>query len=171
MTSRQPGERPDDKAARRLAEAPSARLRPDAPATSRDERSALLQPLVRATLAGIAGALVVVLIGGVVASTTGLLVVSGATGAAVGLLLARAAVPDDDRRPIARRRIAAVAAGVAIASAVAGDAGLWLLALAQGGVLGPLDFLWTTFELLLPSAAIVSALAAWWGAHAGPIRR
>ena len=92
-------------------------------------------------------------------------------GAVVGLVIARAAAPEDGATPTPRRSVVRLAVGVALAGVVVGDAGLWLVALAEGGVLGPLDFLWTTFGPLVPGVALIAALTASWGATAGPVQR
>jgi hypothetical protein len=127
--------------------------------------------LLRAVIAGLLGAAALVLVGGVLASTFGLLLIGGATGAVVGLLVARAAVPADSAIPIPRRTVVRIGVGVALAAMVVGDLGLWLFALSEGGVLGPLDYLWTTFGPFVPGVALVAALTAWWGASAGPVQQ
>ena len=48
--------------------------------------------------------------------------------------------------------------------------GTWLLARAEGGVMDPIGYLWTTFGFGFPAQAIVAVLAAAWGAASGPIR-
>jgi hypothetical protein len=112
-----------------------------------------------------------VTVGGVLASTFGLLLIGGITGTVVGLLVARAAVPDNGSAPTPRRTVIRVAIGVALVAVVLGDVGLWLFALTEGGVLGPVDYLWTTFGPFVPGIALVAVLTAWWGASAGPVQR
>jgi len=112
-----------------------------------------------------------VTVGGVLASTFGLLLIGGITGTVVGLLVARAAVPDKAATPIPRRTVIRVAVAVALVGVALGDLGLWLFALTEGGVLGPIDYLWTTFGPFVPGVALVAVLTAWWGAGAGPVQR
>ncbi|HYL40314.1 MAG TPA: hypothetical protein VET90_03305, partial [Candidatus Binatus sp.] len=88
--------------------------------------------------------------------------VAGVGGALTGLVLA--ASP----RPRPGLRLAAV--GLVAASVVAGAVGGWLIATAEGGSLGLLDYLWATTGLLVPVELAVAAVAAAWGLGAGPIR-
>lgn len=118
-----------------------------------------------------AGAIALVVVGGVFASTFGLLLISGVSGAAIGLVLARAAVPDDAARPTARRAVLWIALALALGAVIVGDVGLWLFARQEGGTLEPLDYLWTTFGPFVPGDAVAATLAAWWGAGAGPVQR
>jgi hypothetical protein len=53
---------------------------------------------------------------------------------------------------------------------IAGAVGSWLVALAQGGTLGLLDYAWATSGLLVPFEIVIALLAAAWGARNGPIR-
>ena len=175
MAGSEPGDRnraPAEPRGRRLAEAPSARYAAGGQAGAPDaSRSALPGPLVRAGLIAAAGAIALVLVGGIFASTFGLLFVSGVMGAAIGLVIARAGVPDNAARPTPRRTVLWIAIALAIGAVALGDVGLWLVARQEGGTLGPLDYLWTTFGPFLPGDAIVAALTAWWGASAGPVQR
>ena len=109
--------------------------------------------------------------GGVLASTFGLLLIAGAMGAVIGLLVARAAVPLDAAAPTPRRTVIRIAIALSLGAVVLGDLGLWLFARSEGGVLGPFDYLWTTFGPFVPGVALVAALTAWWGAGAGPVQR
>jgi hypothetical protein len=128
-------------------------------------------PLLRAAGAAIVGAAVLVLMAAVLASTFGLLIVSGATGAAIGLLLAGARAPGGDAPPaLSRRSITWLAVAVALAAVVGADVATWLIARGEGGTLGLVDYLLTTFELVIPTELVVAALAAAWGAAAGPVQ-
>ena len=40
----------------------------------------------------------------------------------------------------------------------------------EGGTLGLVDYLLTTFGPFVPGEAVIAALAAWWGANAGPVQ-
>jgi hypothetical protein len=117
------------------------------------------------------GAIALVGVGGVLAYPFGLPFVAGIAGAVIGLLTARAAVRDDAATPVPRRTVIRAAVALALGSVVLGDLGLWLFAQSEGGVLGPFDYLWTTFGLFVPGVAFVAAATAWWGAAAGPVQR
>ena len=120
----------------------------------------------------IVGAVLLFLVGAILASTAGLLFVAGLTGAGIGLVLARARVPDDDgSAALTPRAVTWLAIGLAIAAVVVAAIGTWLYALREGGVLGPIDYLLTTFGPFVPGELVVAALTAAWGAGAGPIER
>lgn len=157
---------------RQLAEPPSARYGPgrDAPPGSTG-RSALAGPLLRATLVAALGAVLLVLVGAILASLAGLLFVAGVTGAAAGLVLARAAVPGDAAAPVGRRTVTWLAIGLVLAAIVVADLATWVVARGEGGVLGPLDYLWTTFGPFIPGELVLGALGAAWGARSGPVQR
>ena len=158
---------------RRLAEPPSARY--SRPATSQAPavgRSALMGPLVRALAVALAGAVALLLVGAILASTFGLLFVAAGLGAAVGLVLARAAAPlDESQAAVPRRRVAWLAVGLSLGAVAIGALATWLYALGEGGTLGLLDYLLTTFGPFVPAEAVLAATAAWWGATTGPVQR
>ena len=164
--AREPGE------SRRLAEPPSARYAPRAtPAVDTTASpSALPGPLLRAAAVAAGGAALLTLVGAVLASTAGLLFVAGVAGAAIGLILAGAAAPSGNAVPVPRRRIGQLAVGLALAAVVVAAAATWVIARGEGGVLGPIDYLLTTFGPFVPAEAVIASLAAWWGAHTGPVR-
>ena len=111
-------------------------------------------------------------VGAVLASTFGLLFVAGVMGAAIGLLLARASVATEDTGPaVSRSLVVRLAIGLAIVAVVVADVGTWLFALGEGGTLGLIDYLWTTFGPFVPGVALVAGVTAAWGASAGPIQR
>jgi hypothetical protein len=116
---------------------------------------------LRAAIIAVAGAAVIVVLQGLLAQTTGLLFVAGVAGALMGLVAAGSARP----RPWVRRFALALAAAVVLVGAV----GAWLLAVAEGGTLGLLDYLWATSGLLVPFELVIALLAAAWGARSGPI--
>lgn len=132
--------------------------------------SALTGPLVRALVVSVAGAGVLLFVGAILASTVGLLFCAGITGAAVGLVLARAAVPRNDARPLVRRTITWIAVVLAIVAVAIGAVATWFVALGEGGTLGLLDYLLTAFGPFVPGEAVVAAIAAAWGANAGPVQ-
>lgn len=117
------------------------------------------------------GAVLLVLVGAIAASTFGLLFVSGALGAAIGLVLARAASPTDDARPVSRATVTRLAIALALGATIVADVATWLIAVNEGGSLGLLDYLWTTFGPFIPGEAVFTAVAALWGAGAGPVQR
>jgi hypothetical protein len=158
--------------ARKLAEPPSARYadRPEPGHDGASTASGLRGPLARALVVAAAGAVALVALGALFASTIGLLFTSGATGAAVGLVLARAAVPPADPRAVPRRTVEWLAIGLAIAAIVIADVATWLIGRQEGGTLGLLDYLLTTFGPFIPGEAVLAALGAWWGASAGPVQ-
>ncbi|NJD28390.1 MAG: hypothetical protein FIA92_08840 [Chloroflexi bacterium] len=130
-------------------------------------------PLARALLIGLVGAAILVVVGGVLASTAGLLFVAGATGGGIGLALAGAAVPTptgaSERPPLERSAATRLAMVLACLAVLVGAFGTWLVAIAEGGALGPIDYLWQTFGPLVPAELLVAALGAAWGARAGPV--
>jgi hypothetical protein len=134
-------------------------------------RRSAAAPVVRAIVATAIGSLALVLVGGVLAVTSGLLFISGVTGAATGLLVADAAVGDGTRAPaLSRGDAVRVAMVVVLAGFVAATIGLWIVARAEGGALGPLDLMLQVYGALIPVGAVLGALTAWWGASVGPVR-
>lgn len=116
------------------------------------------------------GAVVLVVVGAVLASTAGLLFAAGATGGAIGLVLARAAVPGDGVAPLTRGSVAWIAIVVALVAVAVADLATWLVARGEGGTLGPLDYLLTTFGPFVPGELLLGALGAAWGARSGPVQ-
>jgi hypothetical protein len=168
MAGSDPGE-PDPRG-KRLTVAPSTRYADPARTNLEPGPSALPGPLLRALVAAAVGAALLILVGAVLASTFGLLFVAGGTGAAVGLALSRAAVPLDDAVPTTRRTLELLGVGIALAAVVVADVGTWLIALDEGGTLGLIDYLLTTFGPFVPGVALLAAIAAWWGASSGPVQ-
>lgn len=117
---------------------------------------------LRAIAIAVVGGAVLVVVEGVLNVTTGLLFVAGVAAALVGLTAAASPRP----RPWIRRFAMAVAGAMVLAGAL----GAWLVALAEGGVLGLLDFLWATTGVLVPFELVIALVAAAWGARNGPIR-
>jgi hypothetical protein len=94
------------------------------------------------------GAAVVILVYGVVATTVGLLAIAGVTGFLVGLGARGASTQG-------------FAPALAAAAMVLGILGGWLVSIAQGGVVGPLDYVAQTLgvlALVVPVVAVVGAL-------------
>ena len=176
----QPGDREDPQPAsgsRRLAQPPSSRYaarqggRGDsAISAGTPAGSALTGPLARALVIALAGAAALVAVAAILGSTVGLLFISGVLGAAVGLVLARASAPRDEARPVPRRSVTWIAIGLAIGAVAVAAVAIWLYARGEGGTLGLVDYLLTTFGPFVPGEAIIAALAAAWGANAGPVQ-
>ena len=166
---RDPG---DGRSGRRLEHAPSARYATPGGGAARTGRGSLTGPLAQAGIAAAVGAGLLFLVGAVVASTAGLVVVSGVMGAAIGLLLARAAVATDDRAPaLTRNAVMWLAIGIAVGAVLVADVATWLNARGEGGTLGLIDYLWQTFGLFVPGDLVVAALGAVWGASSGLVQR
>ena len=166
---REPG---DGRSGRRLEHAPSARYATPAGGVARTGRGSLVGPLAQAGIAAAVGAALLFLVGAIVAATAGLVFVSGVMGAAIGLLLARAAVATDERAPtLTRNAVMWLAIGIAVGAVLVADVATWLNARGEGGTLGLIDYLWQTFGLFVPGELLVAAIGAVWGASAGPVKR
>lgn len=128
--------------------------------------------IVRAGAAGALGALALTGLVVIFAATTGTILVSGLTGAAMGLLIATAAVPSHSGGAAALERDEAVrlAVGMAVGAVIVAAGLIWIAGRLEGGVMDPVTYLWTTFGLGFPALAAVAALAAAWGASNGPVR-
>ncbi len=181
----EPGDGPaprDPRDPRRLATPPSARYvvsgdasrsagPPGSAATgSAGIDSALRGPLVRAAIVAAVGGMLLAVVGAILASTAGLLFVAGLTGAIVGLVLARAAVPRAEVPAVSRRRVAWLAVGLSLAAVLSAALATWAYARAEGGTLELVDYLLTTFGPFVPAEAVIAAVTAWWGATTGPVQ-
>jgi hypothetical protein len=170
----EPGERRDPdrgRAGRRLEVPPSARYRREG-GLAGEGRGSPVQPLAKAGIAGAVGAAALFVVGAILASHAGLVLVAGATGASVGLILARAAITEDERAPaLTRRAVAWLSIGIVVLAVVVAALATWLFARQEGGVLGLVDYLVETFGPLVPAELVVGALTAAWGARAGPVQR
>ena len=177
MAGSEPGESrgPSGGEARRLAEPPSARYGATASGPQGEPVAgspSVIGPLAKASIVAVVGAAVLLAVGTILASTAGLLFVSGLMGAGIGLVLARARVPDDaGTAALTPRAVTWLAIGLAIAAVLVAAIGTWLYALREGGVLGPIDYLLTTFGPFVPAELAVAALTAAWGAGTGPVER
>jgi len=177
----EPGERPPSGApGNRLERPPSERYRtaersgaaePIAAGQTlngRPGRPSARGPIAAAIAVAVAGAAGLTVILGVVLATTGTFAVSLLGGAAIGLIVAGAAVGSEPT--LAREAAIRIAIALALGMVVLAGLATWLLARAEGGVLDPLTYLWTTFGLGIPAQAVVAVIAAAWGAASGPIR-
>ena len=106
----------------------------------------------------IAGAAATVFLGNVLEVDLGLVALAALVGWLIGSTLRPAA-----GRSGRRKRL--VAAGTAAESVLLGQAGLWLLARAQGGVLDPLAYLGQLFGIAVPLQLVAGVAAAWWAAR------
>ena len=162
------GTTPDrqDGGERRLARPPSDRYRAEAPAPeeSGDDQAELGGSLGRAVafgaLTGLVVAAAITILGGVLLITAGLIAVAGLGGWAIAV-----AVRAGGLDAVAPSRRRALAVGLAVAAVLAGQLGLWLFARYEGGVLGPLEYLAETFELLVPLQFLFATVAAWLAAR------
>jgi hypothetical protein len=185
VTHDEPGERPPVGGPRKLDRAPSERYArgaahgraaaEGADAEGRTgfgtERRSAGGPIARAVATSLIGAAALVVVGGVLAVTSGLLFISGIAGAATGLLVAEAAVGDGRAgAAMTRDRAVLLAVVIALGGTVVAVLGLWAVARAEGGALGPIDLLVQVYGLLIPAAAILGAITAGWGASVGPVR-
>jgi hypothetical protein len=116
------------------------------------------------------GAAALLVVGAILTSTAGLLFIAGITGGAIGLVLARAAAPRSEARPVPRRTVAWLAVALSIGAVAIAAVATWVVALGEGGTLGLLDYLLDTFGPFVPGEALIAALAAAWGANAGPVQ-
>lgn len=133
-------------------------------------RGQLLLPLLKAAVAALLGAAGHFAVAALIASTAGLLFVAGLTGSAVGLLLARAAVPGGAASAaVTRQQVTLLAIGVSIGGVFVGAFATWLNALGEGGTLGFFDYQMTTFGPFVLGEVVLAAIAAAWGASAGPV--
>jgi len=185
MAGTEPGDRPPSdpaRSARQLERAPGERYTPSRAGAGAnpppggqqngtERRRALFAPATRAALVALVGALLLYGLGALLSSSAGLVFVAGLTGAAVGLVLARAAAPGPTEEPgLTRRQVRWSAVALTVLAVVLGAAGTWLHALAEGGALGPVDYLLDTFGIIVPAELVIGAIGAAWGAGAGPVQ-
>jgi hypothetical protein len=170
------GDGPPDAMARRLAEPPSARYVQDGPSTGEPSgaRRASRRAIVQAVVIAAVGAGLLLLLGGLLSTTVGLLFIAAAMGAGVGLTLAGLAVVAQEsdgpaRSPLPRAAVRRAALSLAVGAVVVAAIATWLFARSEGGVLGIVDYLWSTFGLLVPAEVVLAAVGAAWGAGAGPV--
>jgi hypothetical protein len=167
----EPGESPRREGGRVLERPPSERYGAAPSVGDGARRSALTGPLVRALVIAILGSAALIGIAAYLASTAGLLFVGGVMGAGIGLVLARARAPRDERTPVPAKTVTWLAVGLALAAVVVADVATWVVARGEGGTLGPIDYLLQAFGPFVPAVPIVAVLAAAWGAGAGPVER
>ncbi len=155
---REPGERARDAEApdgRHLAAPPSARYGPAGAPTDVRAGSPVARTIVLAGLAALVGAATIVIVGGILAQTSGLLAVAGLGGIVIGRILRGA------RGALTRALRATLPLVFAIDMIVLGNLGIWVYALGEGGVLGPIEYLAETFGPLVIAEVVVAAVAAY----------
>jgi hypothetical protein len=123
------------------------------------------------TAIGIAilGAVAIAALNAVLAVTTGLVAVAGVTGYLIGLALRPGSMVDalGGRTPgvsTGANRVS-LAIELALLAVAAGAAGAWLVAIPQGNLLGPIDYLGQTLGILLPVQAVAAVVGAWLGSR------
>ena len=175
--ARESGDRPPEEVARRLAQPPSARYAgagrgPDDPSGARRRSSS--GPILRAIAIAVGGAALLFVVSGLLSTTVGVLFIAAVMGAGAGLTLAGLAVPAlsgpaAQEAAVARSTVLRAAVALTVSAVVVAAIATWLFARSEGGVLGIVDYLWSTFGLLVPGEIAVAALGAAWGASAGPV--
>jgi len=144
---------------RRLDKPPSERYREAEARAAAAPPSRTVSPtrgLIAGALVAVAGAALIVLVGGVLALTVGLIVVAGAMGWLVPLAIGRWAGPI--LRPSRRAWSAAI---IALGGVLLGQAGLWLYASSEGGVLSLPDYLGEVYGPLVPIQLVIAPVIAW----------
>jgi hypothetical protein len=178
MADVEPGDRagpPSGRPGRQLDRAPGERYTtPGGAQGSGGERrrDALFAPLLKASVAAVAGTVVLYVLGALLSSSVGLVFVAGLTGTSVGLLLARAAAPGGGASPaLTRGQATRLSVALAVAAVALAAVGTWLHAIGEGGALGPIDYLLETFGAIVPLELVFATVGAAWGAGAGPVER
>jgi hypothetical protein len=158
-----PAPRPPTPGERRLAHPPSDRYRAAeerAGATEAegetDRSASVARGVALAVVVAAVGAAAIVVLGGILTMTAGLVVVAAAVGWGVALALRFGA-----GSKLAGSRRAALAVVITLIAVGAAQLGLWQYAQLEGGVLGPLDYLWEVFGVLVPIEIVVAVGLAW----------
>ena len=120
----------------------------------------LVRAVAYGAVAAVSGAILTVLLGGVVALSAGLLVVWASAGNVIGMVTK---LGGGTVVPATRRVVLAVI--LALLGVALGQVGLWWYAGTEGGVLPLVDYLATTFGVLVPLQALLAIGFAWWGAR------
>lgn len=168
----EPGERQPAAARRQLSHAPADRYRTGVTGRTGATRPSAARAIAAAILTALLGAALLTVVLGVFTSTGGTFAITLLASIVIGLLVSTAAVPPGvaTAPPLDRGRAVRIAAGLGLGMLVATGIGVWVLARAEGGVLDPITYLWTTFGVGLPVLAVVALVGAAWGAANGPIR-
>ena len=116
-------------------------------------RSPVARAVLVSALISLLGASAMVLLAGVLGLTAGLLAAVALTGIAIGRTMRGAG-------PALRPSMQVIVGLVFVLDAVAlGNIATWLYALAEGGVLGPIEYLSETFGLLVIAEFVVGGTA------------
>ena len=151
-----PGER------RRLERPPGERYVAPPPEAATQQEPKPPRPavaLATGQVIGLLGALAIVLLGNVLEIDLGLIAVAGLVGWLIGGSVSGA------RPTLKRSTLRAIAIAMALESVALGQLGLWLLSLAQGGVLDPVAYLGQVFGLVVPLQFVAAVGAAWWASR------
>ena len=145
---------------RRLVRPPSERYRAAETEVVNEPVGSLGRAVAYGSVAAVGGAVLTVLLGGVVALSAGLLVVWASAGNVVGMVtkVGGGQIVEPSRRVVA-------AVTLAFGGFALGQLGLWWYAGTEGGVLPLVDYLATTFGVLVPVQAALAVGFAWWGAR------
>jgi hypothetical protein len=161
--AREPSEDPRTPGERRLNRPPSERYREEearaaaaAEEARTDPSASVARGVALAVVVAAVGAGAIVVLGGILTMTAGLVVVAAAVGWGVGLALRFGAGSH-----LAGSRRAMLAVAITLVAIVAAQLGLWQYATLEGGVLGPLDYLWEVFGVLVPIEFVVAGGLAW----------
>jgi hypothetical protein len=127
--------------------------------TSSPPRSARARALAPALVAAVVGAGLLFFLAGPLGVTSGLLIVTAATGWIVGLVLK---ARDVGGPPGSR---VATAVGISLAAVVVAWLATWGWSRAEGGALGPVDFLAQVYGILVLAQAAFAAVGALLGAR------
>ena len=144
---------------RRLDRPPSERylIEPEAP-------TPLTGSTMRALGAGLAAALgwslATILFGGVLAVSLGLLVLAAAFGRLIAL-----AVAWGGGSGLAAGPRLAIALATVVDGFLVGQFGVWAYGRLEGGVLAPVEYVMTTFGIVVPLQLLVALGVAWWTAR------
>jgi hypothetical protein len=144
---------------RRLDRPPSDRYQTP-PETALPPAGSTLRAIGAGLGAAVAWAALTVVLGGVLTLTAGLLVLAAAGGRLVALAVAWGGGPGMMRGT----RLGLVVALV-IAGFVLGQVGIWAYGRAEGGVMAPVDYLMTTFGIVVPLQLVIALVVAWWTAR------
>lgn len=147
---------------RRLDRPPSDRYvaAPNADATVTAPAGSNIRAVGAGVLAAAGWAVLSVVLGGGLAISAGLLVLA----AAGGRIIAVATAWGGGSGLASRTRLALVV-GLVIAGFALGQLGIWAYGRAEGGVLAPVDYLVTTFGVVVPLQLAVALAVGWWTAR------
>lgn len=144
---------------RRLDRPPSDRYRTEAE-TPVAPTGSTMRALGMGLIAAVAWAGATILFGGVLAVSLGLLVLAGAFGRLIALAVAWGGGPG-----LAPRSRLAITLASVVDGFLVGQVGLWAYARAEGGVLPPVEYLMTTFGVVVPLQLLIALGVAWWTAR------